>query len=144
MDISLEEQLKRHDIKTPKFTLENHSKLAKVVDVYDGDSCQVVFEHNRLINRWNVRMHGYDTPEMRPRKTVENRLEIIEKAKAARDYLKSLIMNEDQLIYIKCHDFDKYGRVLGEIYLNQGDSKSVNELMVENGYGYTYHGGKKK
>ena len=54
MDISLSEQLKRHDIKTPKFTLENHSKLAKVVDVYDGDSCQVVFEHNRLINKWNV------------------------------------------------------------------------------------------
>ena len=81
---------------------------------------------------------------MRPRKTVENRAEIIEKAKAARDYLKSLIMNEDQLIYIKCHDFDKYGRLLGEIFLNQSDTKSVNEMMVENGYGYAYHGGKKK
>ena len=46
--------VKKYDIKTPKFSLDNHSKLAKVVDVYDGDSCQVVFEHNRLINKWSI------------------------------------------------------------------------------------------
>ncbi len=143
MDLSLADQLKQHDKKTPKFSLENHTKLAKVVDIYDGDSCRVVFEHNRTINMWNIRMLGYDTPEMRPRKDVIERDAEIAKAKAARDYLKSLIMNPDQLIYVKCHEFDKYGRLLGEVFINQEDSISVNQMMIDNGHGYAYHGGSK-
>ena len=144
MELSLEEQLKQHDKKTPKFSLENHTKLAKVVDIYDGDSCREVFEHNRTINMWNIRMYGYDTPEMRPRKDVIERDAEIAKAKAARDYLKSLIMNKDQLVYVKCREFDKYGRLLGVIFINQEDSTSVNQMMIDNGHGYAYYGGAKK
>ena len=81
---------------------------------------------------------------MRPRKDVIERDEEIAKAKAARDYLKSLIMNEDQLVYVKCQEFDKYGRLLAKIYINQDDTVSVNKMMIENGHGYPYHGGNKK
>lgn len=144
MDLPLADQLKQHDKKTPKFSLDKHTKLAKVVDIYDGDSCRVVFEHNRTINMWNIRMVGYDTPEMRPRKDVIDRDQEIAKAKAARDYLKSLIMNEDQLVYVKCQEFDKYGRLLAKIYINQDDTVSVNKMMIDNGHGYPYHGGNKK
>tara|TARA_B100000035_G_scaffold185116_1_gene157883 strand:+ start:1112 stop:1429 length:318 start_codon:yes stop_codon:yes gene_type:complete len=92
---------------------------------------------------WNIRMRGYDTPEMRPRKDVINRDEEIAKAKAARDYLKSLIMNEDQLVYVKCFEFDKYGRLLGDIFINQDDTESVNKMMINMGHGYAYYGGSK-
>ena len=92
---------------------------------------------------WNIRMRGYDTPEMRPRKDVINRDEEIAKAKAARDYLKSLIMNEGQLVYVKCFEFDKYGRLLGDIFINQDDTESVNKMMINNGHGYAYYGGSK-
>ena len=64
--------LKMCDKKTMKFSLENKTKLCKVVSVYDGDTCNVVFDHNGVINRWNVRMNGYDTPEMRPSKKLIN------------------------------------------------------------------------
>ena len=59
--------------------------------------------------------------------------------------LKSLICKDDQqLVFLKCGEFDKYGRLLGTIYVNQTDEKSVNDLMIENGYAYEYHGGTKK
>ena len=99
---------------------------------------------NNQLNKWTIRMNGYDTPEMRPSRSLENRDEIKKKAIESRDYLKSLIMNENQLVYIHCGEFDKYGRLLGEIYVNKDDEKSVNQLMVENNYGYVYHGGTKQ
>ncbi len=137
--------LKSSTKKTQKFTLEGCIKLCKVVDVYDGDTCRVVFNHNGQINKWNIRMTGYDSPEMRPSKSLPNRDEIKAKAKEAKVYLKSLICNSDeQLVYLKCGEFDKYGRLLGEIYVNQNDQESVNQLMIKDGYAYEYHGGTKK
>ena len=72
-----------------------------VVDVYDGDTCRVVFNLNNQLNKWTIRMNGYDTPEMRPSRSLENRDEIKKKAIESRDYLKSLIMNENQLVYLQ-------------------------------------------
>ena len=146
-------ELKQKTKSTPKFSLKDQVKICKVVDVYDGDTCRVVFNHGNTFNKWTIRMNGYDTPEMRPSKSLPNRDEIKKNAVASRDYLKSLIMNEsDQLVYIHCGDFDKYGRLLGEIYVNnptiqsndQEENPSVNSLMVKNNYGYVYHGGAKK
>ena len=114
------------------------------MDVYDGDTCKVVFPLNGEIYRWNVRLTGYDTPEMRPPRSQENREEEIEAAYAARDFLRGKVMNQDQLVYIKCGEFDKYGRLLGTLYLEENDEVSVNDLMIENGHGYAYDGGTKK
>ena len=136
--------LKTCDKKTKKFSLKGITKLCKVVSVYDGDTCNVVFDHNGVINRWNVRMNGYDTPEMRPSKKLPNRDEIKKKAIESRDFLKSLVFNENQLVYIKCSEFDKYGRLLGDLFINENDDESVNSLMIKNGHGYEYHGGTKK
>ena len=133
------------DKKTPVFTLEGQTKLCKVVDIYDGDTCRVVFNHNGCINKWNVRMNGYDSPEMRPSRSLPNREEIKKKAVESKEYLRSLVANsEEQLVYVKCGGFDKYGRLLGELYVNLEDEKSVNQQMIDNGHGYEYHGGTKK
>ena len=129
---------------TPLFSLEGNFVQCKVVDVYDGDTCKVVFPLNGEIYRWNVRLTGYDTPEMRPPRSQENREEEIKAAYAARDFLRGKVMNQDQLVYIKCGEFDKYGRLLGTLYLEENDEVSVNDLMIENGHGYAYDGGTKK
>ena len=39
--------LKCCDKNTPEFRLACDRRICKVVDVYDGDSCKVVFPHNR-------------------------------------------------------------------------------------------------
>ena len=137
-------KLKQADKSTPVFTLEGDMKLCKVVDIYDGDTIKVVFMDNNRINKWNIRMEGYDSPEMRPSRKLENRDEIKKKAVEAKNYLKSLIMNENQLVYLKCGKFDKYGRLLGYVYINQDDTESVNEMMIKNNHAYEYHGGNKK
>lgn len=137
-------KLKQADKSTPVFTLEGDMKLCKVVDIYDGDTIKVVFMDNNRINKWNIRMEGYDSPEMRPSRKLENRDEIKKKAVEAKNYLKSLIMNENQLVYLKCGKFDKYGRLLGYVYINQDDTESVNEMMIKNNHAYEYHGGTKK
>lgn len=144
MKLNLEKILMKSNNDTPEFSLKDRYKLCKVVNIYDGDTCKVVFSLNNELHKWNIRMAGYDTPEMRPSRSDPNR--DAEKAAAiiSRDYLKSLIMNENQLVYIKCGDFDKYGRLLGEIFINKGDETSVNQMMIDGEYGYQYGGGTKK
>ena len=138
-------KLKKCNSSTPFFSLDGKMKQCKVVDVYDGDTCKVVFELNGNLYKWNVRMAGYDSPEMRVSKTNENRDQIKKQAIVSRNYLRILIQkNPEQLVYIKCGEFDKYGRLLGELRVNLEDEKSVNQQMIDNGYGYEYHGGTKK
>lgn len=136
------EELNTYDKKTPKFTLKNMYKICRIVDVYDGDTVRGVFEHNGQYNKWTIRMYGYDSPEMKPSRKLENRLEIKAKALEAREYLKSLILNQN--VYLHCLDFDKYGRVLANIYTPNLQPQSVNDHMVEIGHGYAYYGGTKK
>jgi len=139
------EQLKTKDIKTPTLSLDGYFTIAKVVSVYDGDTCRVVIPYKDDFYKWNVRLDGYDTPEMRPSKSKPNRDKEIEAAKEAKKFLISKVMNSpEQLIFIKCKKFDKYGRLLADIYLNMNDTISVNDLMVQNGHGYLYNGGTKK
>ena len=129
---------------TPLFSLEGRLCKCKVVNVYDGDTCKVVFPFGDTMYRWNVRLTGYDTPEMRPPRNQENREEEKKAAYAARDFLRSKVMNGDQLVYIKCGEFDKYGRLLGTLYLRENDENSINDLMIQEGHGYVYDGGTKK
>ena len=128
---------------TEMFSLEGQYKLCKVVDVYDGDTIKVVFDLNGSFYRWSVRMLGYNSPEMRVSVNNPARDTIKQLAIDSRDFLKSVIQNNDQLVYIKCSGFDKYGRLLGTIYVNQDDKVSVNQLMIDNHKGVPYDGGKK-
>ena len=74
---------------------------------------------------------------MKPRLNIENREEIINKAKLAKDRLIELTKG---IIKIECLDFDKYGRLLVKLYKNDS---LINSIMVEEGHGYIYHGGTK-
>ena len=42
---------------------------------------------------------------------------------------------------MKCHGWDKYGRILGEFFIN---GVNLNNEMIEKNYGYQYDGGTKK
>ena len=85
----------------------------RVVDVYDGDTCTIIFKYRDEIIKYKVRCYGYDSPEMKPKRDIENRDEIIERAKEARKYFSNLVNYESGLIWVHLHEFDKYGRLLG-------------------------------
>lgn len=122
------------------FTLNSKVKRALVLDVYDGDTITVVLKHFNEINKWKIRLLGINSPEIRPRKNIENREDIIEAAKASRHYLESLILNK--LIYIHCGEFDNFGRILAYLYLDKSEigniDKSINMIMINTGHARVY------
>ena len=119
------------------FSLNNHYTTGKVVDVYDGDTCTIVFKWEGKYRKFKCRCYGYDSPEMKPRLNIENREDIIKKAKEAKLRLQQLTAG---VVNIRCLHFDKYGRLLVELF---NDNTSINSTMIEEGHGYIYHGGTK-
>ena len=102
-------------------------------------TCKVLMNYRGHIDQWTVRMNGYDSPEMKPPKTNQNREKEKEAAKKAREALMTHFTNS--YIFIKIVGFDKYGRLLVEAY---NGKVHINKWMIQTGHGYSYDGGKKK
>lgn len=132
-------KLKYADDNIPLFSLQKKVFKAKIVRVYDGDTCFAVFFLNDSLVKFKIRMEGYDTPEIKPRLDIENRLDEIEKAKKAKQELERLILN--QIVFLHCGGWDKYGRLLATIYTET--KINVNQHMIELNFGKEYYGGKK-
>ena len=147
------------DNKVKSFTLSGKKILGKCVDVYDGDTVKIVFPVDGMdeLYRWNCRISRVDTPEIRTKNIKEK-----EFAKVVRDKLREKILNK--LVIVECLDFDKYGRLLTELYYsnelqsnnfnNFGNGNNNNEINIENfenisdflitnNYAKKYDGGKK-
>jgi micrococcal nuclease len=123
--------------KTNKFSLNGYKTFAKCVHAYDGDTIHVVFKmpHSNDCYKWVIRMMGIDTPEIKSKNTYEKQLAV-----KARDFLRNLIL--DKIIIIECLDFDKYGRLLGNLFI-EGNEKSISNMMIEKGFAKAYDGGTK-
>ena len=121
--------------KTNMFTLEGQTIRGKCVSVYDGDTIKCVFpipntSDNRLY-KWNCRLGRVDTPELRTKNQKEK-----EFGKKVRDNLRSQILNK--IVELKCGEFDKYGRLLVNIKL---DNEDMSELLISEGLAFKYDGG---
>ena len=107
---------------------------AKVLKIYDGDTCTLEFDlgfNIKFIEQ--VRLYGIDTPEIRTKNKKEKKL-----AYEARDFLRDMLLGET--IEVRVHKEGKYGRYLVTILY---DYKNINELLVEKGYARRYMGGKR-
>jgi endonuclease YncB( thermonuclease family) len=154
--------IKNNDVS--EFSLKNKEFICKVVDIYDGDTCKIIFYDNssQSFIKYNCRLIGIDTPEIKPLKTKENRESEITKAKQCRNKLislcckhenvneenyKDVLSNHGNLVKIICHDFDKYGRLLVEIFSITEDNNekniSFNDILINDGLAKAYDGGKK-
>ena len=115
-------------------------KKAKVIKVYDGDTITIaskVHIFSRKYYRFSVRLARIDCPELRTK-------DINEKAYAvkAKESVERLILNK--YVNLKVIKTDKYGRLLGELFKDESDLISVNNMMISEGHGYVYDGGTKK
>src|SRR3989304_1428474 len=135
--------LKKADKTVPLFNFQGMTVDAKIVYCYDGDSCHIVFPFQNELKRFVIRMEGYDCPEMKPRKAGRTQ-ESLNKEKAsaqkAKERFEQLVSN--QVLKVQLGGFDKYGRILGKIYLNSGEC--VNDIMIKEGYAKVYDGGTKQ
>src|SRR6185503_9243546 len=94
--------------------LKNEKVLCKVVDVYDGDTCTIIYMVNEYTPvKTKIRIDGIDTPEKRKgKKTTPLENEV---GHLIADYVSSLILNK--ILFVVITDFDKYGgRMLGRLY----------------------------
>tara|TARA_Y100001973_G_scaffold22149_1_gene32883 strand:+ start:44 stop:421 length:378 start_codon:yes stop_codon:yes gene_type:complete len=112
---------------------------AKLKRVVDGDTCDAYIDLGFDVSvKKRIRFMGVDTWESRTRDLEEKK-----KGLAAKEYTKEMLSKNEGEFTIKSHGVGKYGRVLGELFI-EGEDKSLNELLKDNGHAYEYHGGKKK
>jgi micrococcal nuclease len=106
---------------------------AKILSVHDGDSCVAELDLGcRIKIKLPIRLYGINAPELRG----DTKLAGLE----ARDFLASKILNKE--VYVKTFKdrTEKYGRLLGKIFLtetsdgNDDSTETVNQMLVLHGH----------
>ena len=62
-----------------------------------------------------------------------------DRAILAKERLIQMLETTNFIVNIKCGEFDKYGRVLVQIYSSQF-TKSLNQLLIDENHAYAYFG----
>ena len=111
--------------------------VKEVKNVVDGDTIDVVIDLGfDILFASRVRLAGIDTPESRTTDKVEKVLGI-----EAKEYLKKQLKDAKSVVIRteKMDSSEKYGRILGWVYIN-GESESINNKMINDGYAWGYLG----
>jgi len=117
---------------------------AKLEKVVDGDTIDVNIDLGFDVSiKKRVRFAGINAPESRTR-------DLEEKARglAAKDRVKA-IFAENPSFTLESKELGKYGRVLGELYVDKLDGTdqitqiNVNKQLIKEGHAVEYHGGKR-
>jgi len=111
--------------------------VRKVENVVDGDTIDVLIDLGfDILFASRVRLAGIDTPESRTRDLAEKALGL-----ESKEYLKKVLKDAKSVIIKteKMNSTEKFGRVLGWLYIN-GDTVSVNDTMINDGYAWGYMG----
>ena len=111
--------------------------VKKVENVVDGDTIDVIIDLGfDILFASRVRLAGIDTPESRTKDAKEKALGL-----ESKEYLKKHLKDAKSVV-IKTEKMDsseKYGRILGWVYIN-GDTESLNDKMITDGYAWGYLG----
>lgn len=153
----IQQELGSHGRNTPHISscLNGVSTLSRLVDVIDGDTIVCVVPLLGHYFKFNVRLKGIDTCEMKSKDPI-----LRERAVAAREYLVRRLLDEKTtetdrkttqqyldeklvVVYLHCYDFDKYGRLLADVYINNESTVSLSDELIHQNLAYPYDGGKK-
>ena len=120
---------------TPDFSLDGQTKKAKVLKVYDGDTVWVALKIHNNVYKMKVRLNGIDTPELKPPLNTPNREKVIASAIKSKEFVARLI--DQKIVTLKCYKFEKYGRLLADIYINK---ISISQELLKNKLAKPYDG----
>ena len=142
LSFKLDYDLQKKDNSLKYFSFDGLKTRAKVVDIYDGDTCSIVFLYRGEYIKYKTRAYGYDTCEIHPRKTTNDREKVVASAQLQKTCFSNMLNYNKGLIDVQLMGFDKYGRILA-VYYGENKEISINTKMVEE-YGATpYFGGTK-
>lgn len=137
---------------TKAFSFDGQKILAFCTAVYDGDTITVEFPCFKTdeLKKFKIRLHGIDTPELRSSDEAERKAAFV-----ARDTLRSIVL--DDVVLLDCHSFDKYGRILADVYaydasferkkrtlLDEAPKVDVCSWLLEKGLAVPYDGKAKR
>ena len=112
-------------------------KVKEIAKVVDGDTVDVIIDLGfGLSKKERCRIAGIDTPEKRTRDLKEKQYGI-----EATEFMTELLDKAENLI-VRTEKDGKYGRMLGWFYCDNVEG-SLNNLMIEAGYAWSYDGGTK-
>ena len=125
--------------------MEKYIYRGKLERVVDGDTIDALIDVGFDI--WvkkRIRYKGIDTWESRTR-NLEEKAKGLE-AKARNKELLMEVSSKSGYFRLKSFGVGKYGRVLGEIYIEDKEGKqyNINKTLISEGHAYIYEGGKKK
>jgi endonuclease YncB( thermonuclease family) len=145
-------EFKKYDNKTPNFSLYGKNTLARVIDILDGDTIKIIIPLFDSFYKFSVRLNGIDTCEIKSNNEKNKELGIQAKIRLIelicnnnndnllnKNELKTLLNNNVFLIFVKCYNFDKYGRLLCDISKTY-NSKSFSDILIEEKLAYKYTG----
>lgn len=107
-------------------------KIKKINRIIDGDTIDIDIDLGFSITiSQRIRLLHIDAAEIRTRDLEEKK-----EGLAAKEWLEKELSREGEWIINTTKD-DKYGRILGELYL-VGDPVTVNERMINEGIAKIY------
>ncbi len=129
--------------------------LAKVIEILDGDTINVEIEKDYLNENfsnsiYSIRLLYIDSPEVEENERFERfvsklykkgnylkRNEILKLGEYSYSNLSALLRKNDtvKIFYYQKNLFDKYGRILGIVYIN---GTNVNLYQLTTGYAMAY------
>ena len=114
-------------------------RVKEVVRVVDGDTVDFMLDLGfNLYKKERCRVAGIDTPESRTRDKKEKKYGLEAKA-----FLQGVLENAENLS-VKTEKEGKFGRMLGWLYKTDEDTTSINQIMIDKGYAWSYDGGTKE
>ena len=125
--------------------MDKYIYRGKLERVVDGDTIDALIDVGFDI--WikkRIRYSGIDTWESRTRDLAEKAKGL--EAKARNKELLMEVSSKSGYFRLKSHGVGKYGRVLGEIFIEDKEGKqyNINKTLISEGHAYVYEGGKKK
>ena len=111
--------------------------VKKVYKVVDGDTIDVDIDLGFNVSYFQrVRLAGIDTPESRTTDLREKELGL-----QSKEWLKKKLDGAENIVIKtqKPDSTEKYGRILGDLHI-KGFEKSLNQMMIDEGYAWSYMG----
>ena len=117
---------------------EPFSYNATVVKIIDGDTVDALIDVGfSIMTKKRIRFRGINTPESRTRDMDEK-----VKGLAAKERVDQLLSENDNKFILKSYGVGKYGRCLGELFVDAHE-ESINQVLINEGHAIEYWGGKR-
>lgn len=107
----------------PRFDFKGLVRKARVVNVIDGDTIDVIFKFRKKYDTHRCRILGVNAPELRGG-TYETK----EMARKTKYFLEELILG--QIVTIYCDKMDSFGRILVSV---EFEGEDVGEKLIHEG-----------